>query len=57
LVLLACLADAQRIASTAMLSIDERLKKDIARCAEILIRHNLRLSPLTLYSGRNAPNI
>lgn len=57
LILLACLADAQRIATTAMPSIDERLRMDITRCAEILIRHNLRLSPLTLYSGRNATKI
>ncbi|WP_235682107.1 hypothetical protein [Sphingobium yanoikuyae] len=54
LVLLASLADAQRLSSGPTTTLDERLTADIRSCAELLIRNNLRLSPLTLYSGRGA---
>ena len=54
LVLLASLADAQRLTSAPTIPLDERLTADTRACAELLIRNNLRLSPLTLYSGRGA---
>ncbi|MGA1808240.1 MULTISPECIES: hypothetical protein [Sphingobium] len=57
LVLLASLADAQRLSSAPTIPLDERLTADIRSCAELLIRNNLRLSPLTLYSGRGARQI